>query len=119
MSEKKHSINYFTLSESEQNLSDKYINHINYSSAKYSIKEYMDLVELKIRETSTKVIHIHEPELFSLAVNIKKLTGAKIIYDVHEDYISMIYTFSKWNKYVKYLKAKYWLLKEKSFFKTC
>ncbi len=111
----KYSINYFTLSDSKQNLSDEYINHINYKSSKYSIKEYMDLVELEIRETSTKVIHIHESELFSLAVNIKKLTGAKIIYDVHEDYISMIYTFSKWNKYIKYLKAKYWLLKEKYF----
>ena len=114
---KKHIINYFTLSESKNNLTNKSINHTNYSSAKYSIKEYMDLVELKIIETSTKVIHIHEPELFSLAVNIKKLTGARIIYDVHEDYISMIYTFSKWNKHVKYLKAKYWLFKEKSFLK--
>ncbi len=113
----KYSMNYFTLSESEQNLSDKYIKHINYSSATTSIKEYMNLVELKIRETQTKVIHIHEPELFSLAVNIKKLLGAKIIYDVHEDYISMIYTFSKWNKYVKYLRAKYWLFQERYFLK--
>ena len=115
LAEKKYNINYFTLSESQQNLSDKYINHINYSSAKHSIGEYMDLVKLKIIETSTKTIHIHEPELFSLAVNIKKMIGAKIIYDVHEDYISMIYTFSKWNKYIKYLRAKYWILKEKYF----
>ncbi len=115
LAEKKYSINYFTLSDSEQNLSDKYVNHVNYSSAKHSIKEYMNLVELKIKETPTKVVHIHEPELFSLAVNIKKMLGAKIIYDVHEDYISMIYTFSKWNKYIKYLRAKYWLLKEKYF----
>ena len=114
---KNYIINYFTLSESKDNLSNKFINHINYSSVKYSIKEYMDLVELKIRETPTKVIHIHEPELFSLAISIKKLTGARIIYDVHEDYISMIYTFSRWNKHVKYLRAKYWLLKEKSFLK--
>ena len=117
LAEKKYSINYFTLSVSEQNLSNKYINHINYSSATTTIKEYIDLVELKIIETPTKVIHIHEPELFSLATNIKKILGAKIIYDVHEDYISMIYTFSRWNKYIKYLKAKYWLLKEKNFLK--
>ena len=114
---KKYIINYFTLSESKDNLSDKSINHINYSSAKHSIKEYMDLVELKIRESTTKVIHIHEPELFSLAINIKKLTGARIIYDVHEDYISMIHTFSRWNKHVKYLREKYWLFQEKSFLK--
>jgi hypothetical protein len=115
LAEKKYSINYFTLSESEQNLSNKYINHINYNSATTPIREYIDLVELKIKETPTKVIHIHEPELFSLAANVKKLLGAKIIYDVHEDYISMIYTFSKWNKYIKYLRAKYWLFKEKYF----
>ena len=41
------------------------------------IKEYMDLVELKIKESPTKVVHIHEPELFSLAVNIKKMIGEK------------------------------------------
>ncbi|MBA64781.1 MAG: hypothetical protein CMG55_03165 [Candidatus Marinimicrobia bacterium] len=117
LAEKKYNINYFTLSDSDQDLSDNYINHINYSSVKHSVKEYTNLVELEIRKTSAKVIHIHEPELFSLAVNIKKLTGAKIIYDVHEDYVSMIYTFSKWNKYVRYLKSKHWLLKEKFFLK--
>ena len=117
LAEKKYNINYFTLSVSDQNLSNKYINHINYNSATTTIKEYIDLVELKIIETPTKVIHIHEPELFSLAMNIKKMLGAKIIYDVHEDYISMIYTFSKWNKYIKYLRAKHWLIKEKNFLK--
>ena len=40
---------------------------------------------------------------------------SKIIYDVHEDYPSMIQTFSRWNKYIKYLKEKYWILKERSF----
>jgi len=112
---KKYSINYFTLSMSERNLSNKYINHINYSSATNTIREYIGLVESKIMETPTKAIHIHEPELFSLAINIKKKLGAKIIYDVHEDYVSMIYTFSKWNKHIKYLKAKYWSLKERFF----
>ena len=115
LAKEKYNINYFTLSESEQNLSDKYINHINYCSATTSIKDYMDLIQLKIIEMQTKVIHIHEPELFSLAVKIKKILGAKIIYDVHEDYISMIYTFTRWNKYIKYLRAKHWLLKEKIF----
>ena len=114
---KKFNINYFTLSESKENLSERYVKHINYNSAKYSIKEYMDLVESEIRESPTKVIHIHEPELFSLAVNIKYLIGAKIIYDVHEDYISMIYTFSRWNNYFKHLRVKFWLFKEKSFLK--
>lgn len=115
LSEKKFKINYFTLSDSEVLLSDKYINHINYSRSKYSINEYIKLIELKLSKMRTKVIHIHEPELFPLAINVKKISGAKIIYDVHEDYPSMIYTFSRWNKYIKYLKAKYWVLKERLF----
>ena len=57
LAEKRYSINYFTLSESEQNLSDENINHINYSSAKHSIKDYMDLVELEIRATSTCLLY--------------------------------------------------------------
>jgi len=115
LSEKNHKINYFTFSESDILLSNNNIIHKNYKKSKYSIKEYIKLVENEIKNTKTYVIHIHEPELFSLAINIKKLIGAKIVYDVHEDYISMIYTFSKWNKYIKYVKAAYWMYKEKSF----
>ena len=63
LSEKKYNINYFTLSDSEVFLSDKYINHTNYSRSKYSINEYMKLIELKLSKMRTKVIHIHEPEL--------------------------------------------------------
>ena len=115
LSERKLKINYFTLSDSGLVLSDDYINHINYRRSKYSINEYIKLIENKLRKLSTKVIHIHEPELFSLAITAKKLFGAKIIYDVHEDYPSMIHTFSRWYKYIKYLKEKYWILKERSF----
>jgi len=115
LSEKNLKINYFTLSESDIVLSNNNIVHKNYKKSKYSINEYINLVETEIKNTKTDIIHIHEPELFSLAINIKKLFNAKIVYDVHEDYLSMIYTFSRWNKYINYLKAAYWKLKEKSF----
>lgn len=115
LSGKKAKINYFTLSDSDTILSDDYINHINYSRSKYSIDQYIKLIERNLETFSTKIIHIHEPELFPLAISAKKIYGAKIIYDVHEDYLSMIHTFSKWNKYLKYLKEKYWILKERSF----
>ena len=98
LSEKNLKINYFTLSESDIVLSNNNIVHKNYKKSKYSINEYINLVETEIKNTKTDIIHIHEPELFSLAINIKKLFNAKIVYDVHEDYLSMIYTFSRWNK---------------------
>jgi glycosyltransferase involved in cell wall biosynthesis len=110
-----YKINYFTLSDSESNLSGDKINHINYRKSEYSINDYIKSIEIELKEISTEVIHIHEPELFSLAVNVKKIFGAKIIYDVHEDYISMIYTFSRWNSFIKYLKSKYWVFRERRF----
>ncbi len=115
LAENNYKINYFTLSDSESNLSNEKINHINYMKSEYSIKDYIKSIEIKLIDIPTKVIHIHEPELFSLAINIKKIFGAKIIYDVHEDYPSMIYTFSRWNSFIKYLKAKYWIFKERLF----
>tara|TARA_Y100001968_G_scaffold326884_1_gene370823 strand:- start:159 stop:1268 length:1110 start_codon:yes stop_codon:yes gene_type:complete len=115
LTENNYKINYFTRSDTESNLSNDKINHFNYRKSEYSIKNYIKSIELKLIDIPTKVIHIHEPELFSLATNIKKIFGAKIIYDVHEDYPSMIYTFSKWNKYINYLKTKSWLSKERSF----
>ena len=110
-----YKINYFTLSDSESNLSNDKINHINYRKSDYSIIDYIKSIEIRLIKIPTKIIHIHEPELFSLASNIKKIFGAKIIYDVHEDYTSMIYTFSKWNSCIKYLKAKYWIFRERLF----
>ena len=67
-----YKINYFTLSDSHLNLSSDRINHVNYKKSEHSIDDYINLIELKLIEIPTKVIHIHEPELFSLAINIKK-----------------------------------------------
>ena len=43
--------------------------------------------------------------------------NTKIVYDVHEDYISMIDTFSRLSWPLKSLKIKYWKYKEKQFLK--
>lgn len=115
LSKRKIKTDYYTLSSVNISLSDKYINHINYNNSNYSIKLYIAAVKQKLLEFPSKVIHIHEPELFSLAIFAKKSFGAKIIYDVHEDYPIMINTFSRWNKYIKYLKIKFWIFKEKLF----
>ena len=56
-----------------------------------------------------------EPELLSFAVNTKKIFGAKIIYDVHEDYPSMVDTFSRWNSLIRFVRKKYWIFMEKYF----
>ena len=48
---------------------------------------------------------------------MKKLFNTKIVYDVHEDYISMIDTFSRLTWPLKTIKIKYWKYKEKQFLK--
>lgn len=40
----------------------------------------------KVIALAPKLVHFHDPELIPLAWMIQKRTGAKIIYDMHEDY---------------------------------
>jgi glycosyltransferase involved in cell wall biosynthesis len=115
LSNRKIKIDYYTLSSIKVSLSNNYINHINYDDSKHTIKQYIAAVKQNLLKFPLKVIHIHEPELFQLAIFTKKVFGTKIIYDVHEDYPIMINTFSSWNKYIKYLKIKFWIFKEKLF----
>ncbi len=110
-------IRYFTFSSSRINLSRNGINHKNYNFSKISLDEYLNLVEQELVKDPPKIIHIHEPELFSIAVKIKKLFNSKIVYDVHEDYTSMIYTFSRLIWPLKYVKVKRWEYKERQFLK--
>ena len=49
-------------------------------------------------EQKADIYHFHDPELIPWMVKLKKKTGAKIIYDVHEDYPQQII-------------SKYWLPK--------
>ena len=111
----KLNIKYFTLSDSDMVLSDDRVQHINYKKSRYSFNEYIKLIQLSFNDAPPTVVHIHEPELLSFAVNMKKIFGAKIIYDVHEDYPSMVDTFSKWNIFIRYIRKKYWIFMEKHF----
>ncbi len=108
---------YYTRSSVNKNLSGKGLAHLNFSDT-LSISEYTKLILKEILNSNRiALLHIHEPELFTFAINVKKAIGAKIIYDVHEDFPSIINTFSKWNKSIRYLKERYWILKEKLFLK--
>ena len=115
--EKNYIIKYFTLSDVKTNLSQPGINHKNYDLSKVSLYKYLEYVEKDLIKEPPKIVHIHEPELFSIAVKMKKSFNTKIVYDVHEDYISMIDTFSRLTWPLKTLKIKYWKYKEKQFLK--
>jgi len=47
-------------------------------------------------EQKADVYHFHDPEFLPWAKRIKKKTGKKIIYDIHEDYV----TFIKQKRYI-------------------
>ncbi len=113
--EKNYDIKYFTLSDLKTNLSQPGINHKNYDLSKISLNEYLECVEKDLIKEPPMVVHIHEPELFPIAVKMKILFDTKIIYDVHEDYISMIDTFSRLTWPLKSLKIKYWKYKKSNF----
>ena len=115
--EKNYVIKYFTLSDQKTNLSQPGIDHKNYDLSKVTFDEYLECVEKDIIKEPPKVVHIHEPELFPVAIKMKKLFNTKIVYDVHEDYISMIDTFSRLTWPLKNIKIKYWKYKEKQFLK--
>ncbi len=115
--EKNYSIKYFTLSDNKTNLDQPGIDHKNYDLSKISLHKYLEYVKKDLMKDPPQVLHIHEPELFSVAVKMKKLFNTKIVYDVHEDYISMINTFSRLIEPLKNIKIKYWKYKEKQFLK--
>ena len=115
--EKNYIIKYFTLSDLKINLSQPGINHKSYDSSKVSLYKYLEHVEKDLIKEPPKIVHIHEPELFSIAVKMKKSFNTKIVYDVHEDYTSMIKTFSRLTWPLKTLKIKYWEYKERQFLK--
>ena len=110
-------VKYFTFAESIIDMNDKNIVHINYNKSGNSLKNYLRLVEEELMNDSPKIIHIHEPELFPLAIKLKKRFNTKIIYDVHEDYPSMVDTFSRLSNPLKNIKIRYWKLKERRFLK--
>ena len=108
-------ITYFSRSESDIDLSDQFVSHINYQKSSFSTDAYQkDLLRI-FSENRPMILHIHEPDLLPLAKMVKELFNTKVIYDVHEDYPSLIQTFSRWGKIIKNLNGKIWLRKEKQF----
>jgi glycosyltransferase involved in cell wall biosynthesis len=110
-------VSYFTRSNSEIDLSTPELSHVNFPKLT-SLKEYTQkIVGYFSGSSPPKVVHIHEPELLDLASTLKIQFGTKVIYDVHEDYPSLIHTFSRKTKLIKTVKEKFWLEKEKRFLK--
>jgi len=108
-------ISYFSRSESNLDLSDQLISHINFQKSDFSIRAYKRELLRHFLENKPKILHIHEPELLPLAKMVKRLFDTKVIYDVHEDYPSLIQTFSRWGKLIRIFQEKIWLRKEKQF----
>ena len=76
--EKNYVIKYFTLSSLKINLSQAGIYHKNYDLSKVTSDEYLECVKKDLIKEPPEVVHIHEPELFPVAVKMKKLFGTKI-----------------------------------------
>jgi len=61
----------------------------------------------KAKKLKAKIYHLHDPELLPLGILIKLFTGAKIIYDAHEDPKQhALYQEGK-NKYLRFLYANF------------
>jgi len=54
-----------------------------------SFKQALKKLEEKVRMYEPDLIHAHDLEILDVAVNIKKNTGTKIIFDSHEDWPMM------------------------------
>ena len=60
-------ITYFSRSESDIDLSDQFVSHINYQKSSFSTDAYQkDLLRI-FSENRPMILHIHEPDLLPLA----------------------------------------------------
>ena len=109
------SIQYYTRSKNSIDLSKTGLIHVN-SSQNFSISNYSQKVYKQLNKNRPPgIFHFHEPELFPLAKIVKENFNSKIIYDVHEDYPSLIQTFSQWRGIPGVFKKYFWLRNEKKF----
>ncbi len=108
-------ITYFTRSESEINLSDTRLTHINFPLTT-TLRSFINkIVSFFSENNPPKIFHIHEPVLYQLVSLLKTRFDINVIYDVHEDFPSLIHTFSKRNNFIKWIRKNNWLRKEKQF----
>ena len=95
-------INYFTYNKSEIKIDDKYIKHHHFNSNKYSQSQYKKKLLQFIQNNNPMVLHIHDLELLPVARKIKlNNKNIKIIYDIHEDLVSMWDALSKYSGVIK------------------
>jgi len=64
-------------------------------------------------EQKADIYHFHDPEFLPWAVRLKKKTGAKVIYDIHEDYPKQILYKSWIPKFLRKLIANLFSIYEK------
>ncbi len=61
----------------------------NFFSKVRSFKRAMKQLEAKIEEYKPDIVHAHDLEVLDVAVNLKKISNVKIIFDSHEDWPKM------------------------------
>ena len=61
----------------------------NFFSKVRSFKRAMKQLETKIEEYKPDIVHAHDLEVLDVALNVKKFTNAKVIFDSHEDWPKM------------------------------
>lgn len=101
---KKHEVSFITLAYPHtRNISNHYLEIIELNNHKYSCsrlkqplkylffakknnKQLLNSIYNCAAEKKAEVYHIHEYSLLEVGIRLKKNTGAKIIYDIHEDY---------------------------------
>lgn len=111
----KYKIQYFTRSEYALEDADDFTLYKNYLPDNYSVEFYQKAVFKVLEKNPPNILHIHEPELLWLAKKAKEKFGSIIFYDVHEDYPSLISTFSRLPKSLHWIKKQIWIHREKKY----
>jgi len=108
-------VQYFTRSTTELIERDGLQLYKNFKPELNTTELYQKKLLNLFKKNPPKILHIHEPELLWLAKNAKEKFGTVIFYDVHEDYPSLINTFSNWPKPIQWLKKTLWIKREKKY----
>lgn len=89
-----YEVQYFTRFDGELNVSEIGLNHTNYPRKDNSVQTFAKKVEADLSKSKADMLQIHEFELLPMAGRVKKSTGVKIIYDVHDTLTAMWDTVS-------------------------
>ena len=100
-----HTIRYYSYSARPtlHNKKKKSLNVYTFNSRAISQKKYKSILLKELNENPPEIFHIHDLELLSVAYKLKRRhKKTKIIYDVHEDLVSMWSTLSSYPNPIKY-----------------